>query len=92
MELTEARLANCANDLQECRELMLHWWNLAAELLAACKEISYYFHCMTDEDLRLIADMMGDPLPIGAVDAAIAKGHAGGLPITRQQQGGGEEG
>ena len=73
MELTEALLKNCADDLQECRELMMHWWTLSGELLAACKETSYYFHCMTKAERELIEDMMGDPPPVDVLDAAIAR-------------------
>jgi len=43
------------------------------DLLAACKEASYYFHCMTKAERELIEDMMGDPPPVDVLDAAIAK-------------------
>jgi hypothetical protein len=45
-----------------------------ADLLAACKAMSYYFHCMNEDDYRRLTDMMGDPPPIVELDAAIAKG------------------
>jgi len=45
----------------------------APNLLAACKEASYYFHCMTKAERELVEDMMGDPPPVDVLDAAIAK-------------------
>ena len=37
--LDQERLENCADDLKGCRELMIHWWNLSAELLMALKAL-----------------------------------------------------
>jgi len=55
-----------------------------AELLAAAEDLVYYFQCMTDDDLRLISDMMGDPPPVDALVTAVAK-------ATAARQRGGEE-
>ena len=57
----------------EARAELVRLRTVNAELLAAGKELAYYFQCMTDDDLWLIADMMGDPLPAAALLTAIAR-------------------
>jgi len=103
MELTEARLKNCADDLHECCELMMHWWGLSAELLAACESPGQAGRWFYDgpallekaaEYLRMsalhtIADALVEKATLERV--AIAEAHAGGLPVTLEQGGGEEE-
>jgi len=85
MELTEARLKNCADDLQECRELMVHWWTLSGELLVACEAAKLYL----DWGWGQLGPNAVPPGYPELLEPAIAKAHAAGLPAARRQ--GGEE-
>jgi len=85
MELTEARLKNCADDLQECRKLMMHWWTLSGELLVACEAAKLYL----DWGFGKLGPNATPPDYPHLLGAIIAKAHAAGLPAAREQ--GGEE-
>ena len=37
--MTEEQLKTCSDELQNCRELMQHWWNLSAHLYHALENL-----------------------------------------------------
>jgi len=86
MELTGARLKNCADDLQECRELMMHWWTLSGELLVACEAAKLYL----DWGFGRLGPNATSPGYPELLEAAIAKAHAAGLPAARGRRAGEE--